>query len=74
MFYFRVVEVPVRQVLTQLTQRANPVATEMPQDPRQKLVWLPTATSEGGSGVILITTRTDAEKIGADLPPEFIAD
>ena len=64
---------PLRELLTALVRRANPVTTvQSPTEKDQKVVWLvlENASSPGGKKVEL-TTRSWAEANGVQLPKEF---
>lgn len=65
---------PVSEILTALVRRANPVTTvKDPSEKDQKLVWLIGADPENASQqIVLITTRTAAEKKGWKLPAAFV--
>jgi hypothetical protein len=65
---------PLRELLTSLVRRANPVTTvQSPTEKDQKVVWLvlENASSSGGKKIEL-TTRSWAEANGAQLPKEFV--
>jgi hypothetical protein len=65
----------LRQVLTELVRRANPIAVESTKLAEQKLIWV-VAPPEAGFGewTVLITTRTAAKQKGYQVPPEFVAE
>ncbi|MFN7289257.1 MAG: hypothetical protein ACK5T6_01620, partial [Pirellula sp.] len=65
---------PLRDLLTALVRRANPVTTvQSPTEKDQKVVWLvlENASSPGGKKIEL-TTRSWVEANGAQLPKEFL--
>jgi len=65
---------PLRDLLTALVRRANPVTTvQSPKEKDQKVVWvvLDSPNSPGGKKIEL-TTRTWVEANGATLPTEFL--
>ncbi|MFN7877035.1 MAG: protein kinase [Pirellula sp.] len=67
-------KVPLRELLTALVRRANPVTTvQSPTEKDQKVVWLvlENASTPGGKKVEL-TTRSWAEANGVQLPKEFV--
>jgi hypothetical protein len=70
---FSQADVRFREVLTDLVIRANPDKSATgPSDPKQALIWVVAATSEGSGGSeILITTRQAAQSNGYSLPTEF---
>lgn len=72
---FQQKEIPLRQVLTDLVRRANPVTTvQSPTEVNQKVVWLVLDDAERpGQKKIELTTRTWAETNKVALPKEFIA-
>ncbi len=68
----RLQDKPLREILTELVRRANPVAVSSVQQPEQKLVWVP-APDQGDEGRrVWITTRTTALQKGLQLPKEFM--
>lgn len=68
----RLQDKPLREILTELVRRANPVAVSSVQQPEQKLVWVP-APDQGDAGrQVWITTRTTALQKGLQLPKEFM--
>ncbi|WP_417750064.1 hypothetical protein [Rosistilla oblonga] len=71
---FKAEGVKVRDVLTQLVQRANIVKDLTdPADPQQALIWLVGPDPEApDSKVVLITTRDGAKAAGYTLQPEFV--
>lgn len=64
---------PAKTILENILVLANPDKTvKVPSDPKQKLVYVIKPKEEGGPEVIFVTTRTQAEKRGDKLPPEFV--
>lgn len=63
---------PLRDILTELVRRANPMAVTSVQQSEQKLVWA-IAPDQGEDGRrVWITTRTTALQKGLQLPKEFL--
>jgi len=73
---FKQKDIPLRQVLTDLVRRANPVTTvQSPTEVNQKVVWVVLDDSERpGQKKIELTTRTWAETNKVALPKEFVAE
>ncbi|QDS89216.1 Protein kinase domain protein [Rosistilla ulvae] len=71
---FKADGVKLRDVLTQLVQRANIVKDLTdPADPKQALIWLlGPDPDETDNQVILVTTRDGAKTAGYTLQPEFV--
>jgi hypothetical protein len=65
---------PLRQVLTNLVRRANPVTTvQSPTEKDQKIVWVVLDNPDSpGSKKIELTTRAWAETNSVQLPKEFL--
>ncbi|XZE20185.1 hypothetical protein SH449x_000043 [Pirellulaceae bacterium SH449] len=65
---------PLREVLTNLVRRANPVTTvQSPTEKDQKIVWVVLDNPDSpGSKKIELTTRVWAETNGVQLPKEFL--
>jgi hypothetical protein len=65
---------PLRDLLTALVRRANPVTTvQSPTEKDQKVVWIVLENSDSPSGKkIELTTRTWVESNGVQLPKEFL--
>jgi hypothetical protein len=63
---------PLREILTQLVMRANPIAVQDASQPEQKLVWVELIGAPGTT-TVLLTTRTAARQKGLTLPREFVA-
>ena len=71
---FRMRDVPLRDVLTQLVLGANPDKTATgPADPKQSLIWVVDPAAPAEAPGLLITTRPQAEAKGYPLPREFTA-
>jgi hypothetical protein len=66
-------DAPLRQILTDLARRANPVTTvQSAQEPDQKIVWVVQDDPRSSSGKrIELTTRGWADSHRLPLPPEF---
>ena len=65
---------PVRDILTQLVRKANPVTTvTSPDEVDQKLVWLIGPDPDDASKkIVLITTRSAAAEKNLTLPAVFL--
>ncbi len=71
---FRRDNVALSDLLTGLVMVANPVPAESPSHSDQKLVWVVSNELDRvGKRIILITTRTAADKNGHSLPSAFLA-
>ena len=71
---FRIEQQPVRDALTEIARRGNPVATVTDlREPDQRLLWVvtPDPDSASGASMILLTTRIAAKENGLALPAEF---
>lgn len=62
----------VGEILTEIVVRANPVRSDAPDDPAQKLVWVADPAASAFQQVILVTTRAAAERLGYRLPAPFV--
>ncbi|GIW96799.1 MAG: hypothetical protein KatS3mg111_0132 [Pirellulaceae bacterium] len=64
---------PVRDALTELARRGNPVTTvQSTSDPEQRLIWVVKDDPQHpGRPMISLTTREAATAAGIDLPAEF---
>ena len=64
---------PASEILVEVLRRANPDRSATgPADPRQKLVYVVEPGDSGGSGRIIVTTRTAAEKRGDRVAAPFL--
>ena len=67
----------IREVLTELVVRGNPLRAKDPTSHDQKLVWVVQVKDDQDSQqtpLILVTTRTAAMQNGYELPSEFVAE
>ncbi|MCA9148949.1 MAG: protein kinase [Planctomycetales bacterium] len=66
---------PLRELLTALVSRANPIQVDDAKSAAQKLIWVVSQEgAQGGGLVVLITTRTAARQKGYAVPAEFVAE
>ncbi len=71
---FRIQQQSVRDALTEIARRGNPVTTVTDlRDADQRLLWIvaPDPNSSSGASMISLTTRTAAKESGYALPKEF---
>jgi serine/threonine protein kinase len=70
---WRMEQQTVRRILTQLVQRANPVAVDDVRSEQQKLIWVVDPESDPNQMTVQITTRKAARQKGWSIPAEFVS-